>query len=111
MKSSQNALNPARLTTSLSCAGPRDLLSCSHAKPGKDQFLFMDDAPMRSSHDDEAGQSGERSAADSRHWYESAAGQARLAQATEHFRLGHVATANDNGATDRVDGAESRTDD
>lgn len=75
------------------------------------QYLFIDNAPMRSLHDDEAGHGAEPSAADSRHWYESDAGQARLAQATEHFRLGHIATVNDNGATDRVDGAESRPDD
>lgn len=66
---------------------------------------------MRSSHDDEAGRGAELSIADPRHWYESEAGQARLAQATEYFRLGHIATANDNGATDRVDGAELETDD
>lgn len=82
-----------------------------HVSRATYQFLFRDSAPMRSLHDDEAGQGGAPSAADTRHWYESDAGQARLAQATEHFRLGHIATANGNGATDRVDGAESGTDD
>ncbi len=66
---------------------------------------------MRSSHDDEASQRAQRSVGDARHWYETDAGQARLAQATEHYRLGRIASANENGATDRVDGAESRTDD
>lgn len=73
--------------------------------------MFMDNAPMRSSHDDGAGQRAKPSGADTRHWYLSVEGQARLAEATEHFRLGRIATANDNGATDRVDGAESRADD
>ena len=79
--------------------------------PGNNQFLFMDNAPMRSFHDDDEGQAPQLSVADTRHWYESDAGQARLAQATEDFRLGHIAAANENGATDRVDGAESGVDD
>lgn len=65
----------------------------------------MGSAPMRSSHNNEGVEGTERPSADALHWYQSDEGQARLAQATEHFRLGRIAPANADGAIDRVDDA------